>query len=66
MSERSADQGRFLGCLLGMAIGDAMGMPVAGWSREQIAARFGRIEHYHRRVFDDGAEIKVEQRSAED
>ncbi len=59
MSERSADQGRFLGSLLGMAIGDAMGMPVAGWSPARIAERFGRIEHYHRRVFDDGAEIKA-------
>lgn len=59
MPERNADQNRFLGALLGMAIGDAMGMPVAGWPPEQIRERYGRIEGYHRRVFDDGAEIKA-------
>jgi ADP-ribosylglycohydrolase len=59
MPEHNADQNRFLGALLGMAIGDAMGMPVAGWSQERIRERFGRIEAYYRRVFDDGAEIKA-------
>lgn len=59
MPERNADQNRFLGALLGMAIGDAMGMPVAGWPSERIRERFGRIETYHRRVFEDGAEIKA-------
>jgi ADP-ribosylglycohydrolase len=59
MPERNADQNRFLGSLLGMAIGDAMGMPVADWSPERIRERYGRIETYHRRVFDDGAEIKA-------
>jgi ADP-ribosylglycohydrolase len=34
-------------------------MPVAGWPRERIAERFGRIEGYHRRVFADGTEIKA-------
>jgi ADP-ribosyl-[dinitrogen reductase] hydrolase len=57
--ERNADQNRFLGALLGMAIGDAMGMPVADWTSERIRERYGRIETYHRRVFDDGAEIKA-------
>jgi ADP-ribosyl-[dinitrogen reductase] hydrolase len=59
MAERNGDQGRFLGALLGMAIGDAMGMPVSDWSAERIRQRFGRIETYHRRVFDDGTEIKA-------
>jgi len=54
----SANEDRFLGCLLGMAIGDALGMPVEGWPRERIAARLGRVDGYGRRVFADGAEIK--------
>lgn len=37
---------RFLGCLLGLGIGDALGMPVQGWTREQIARRYGWIEGY--------------------
>jgi ADP-ribosyl-[dinitrogen reductase] hydrolase len=59
MVERGANQERFLGALLGMAIGDALGMPVAGWSAERIRERLGRIEGYHRRVFPDGGEIKA-------
>ncbi|MGH2532342.1 MAG: ADP-ribosylglycohydrolase family protein [Thermomicrobiales bacterium] len=51
-------QDRFLGALLGMAIGDAMGMPVAGWTATQIRGRLGRVTTYHRRVFPDGVEIK--------
>src|SRR6478609_7067755 len=56
---RNADQNRFLGALLGMAIGDALGMPVAGWNAERIRERVGAIDDYRRRVFDDGAEIKA-------
>lgn len=59
MANSGANQERFLGALLGMAIGDALGMPVAGWSADRIRARFGRIDDYHRRVFSDGAEIKA-------
>jgi ADP-ribosylglycohydrolase len=59
MASKGADQERFLGALLGMAIGDALGMPVAGWSAERIRERFGTIDDYHRRVFPDGAEIKA-------
>jgi ADP-ribosyl-[dinitrogen reductase] hydrolase len=61
MKERAmaggAKQDRFLGALMGMAIGDALGMPVSGWSAEQIAERYGRIESYHARTFADGSEI---------
>lgn len=45
---------RFLGCLLGLAIGDALGMPVEGWSRERIAQRFGWISGYLPRTGDAG------------
>jgi ADP-ribosylglycohydrolase len=31
------DEAKFVGCLLGGAIGDALGMPFEGWSRAQIA-----------------------------
>ena len=54
-----AKQDRFLGSLIGMAIGDALGMPVAGWSAERIAERFGRIDAFFPRVFNDGGEIKA-------
>lgn len=53
-----ADGEQFLGALLGMAIGDALGMPVSGWSAERIRDRFNVIDNYHQRIFDDGAEIK--------
>ncbi len=56
---QNADQNRFLGALLGMAIGDALGMPVAGWSADRIRKQIGSVDDYHLRVFDDGAEIKA-------
>ena len=56
---RGAEQDRFLGALLGLAIGDALGMPVAGWSAEQIQRQHGRITAYHGRAFPDGTEIKA-------
>ncbi len=37
---------RFLGCLLGMGIGDALGMPVEGWSHQRIEDTYGWIDHY--------------------
>ncbi len=42
-----ATENQFLGALLGMAIGDALGAPVSGMIREEIAARFGAIDRYH-------------------
>ncbi|HEY7029866.1 MAG TPA: ADP-ribosylglycohydrolase family protein [Thermomicrobiales bacterium] len=59
MANKGADQERFLGALLGMAIGDALGMPVAGWSAARIQERFGTIDGYHQRIFPEGAEIKA-------
>lgn len=37
---------RFLGCLLGQAIGDALGMPVEGWTASRIRDVFGWLDHY--------------------
>ncbi|MGQ9630673.1 MAG: ADP-ribosylglycohydrolase family protein [bacterium] len=34
---------RFVGCLVGLALGDAMGMPVEGFSAREIDRRFGKI-----------------------
>ena len=48
---------RFLGAVLGLAIGDALGMPVAGLSRREIADRFGRVETFLSRCLPDGTEI---------
>ncbi|GBD15202.1 ADP-ribosyl-[dinitrogen reductase] glycohydrolase [bacterium HR26] len=47
-------QGRFLGCLLGLAIGDALGMPVEGWSPERIREQYGWIDRYLPRLGPDG------------
>lgn len=38
---------RYIGCLLGMGIGDALAMPARGLTLEEIQARYGRIEDYH-------------------
>ncbi len=35
---------RFKGCLLGVAVGDALGMPVEGYSAEEIESKFGRVK----------------------
>jgi ADP-ribosyl-[dinitrogen reductase] hydrolase len=40
----SGDQ--FLGCLLGSAIGDALGMPVEGWPASLIRERHGWVDRY--------------------
>jgi ADP-ribosylglycohydrolase len=47
---------QFLGALLGLTIGDALGMPVRGLSRAEIAARHGRVTDYLPGV-RDGEEI---------
>jgi ADP-ribosylglycohydrolase len=42
-------ENRFLGSLLGLAIGDALGMPIADLSREEARARYGEIRDYQPR-----------------
>ncbi|NYT08649.1 MAG: hypothetical protein GKC09_01730, partial [Methanosarcinales archaeon] len=32
---------RFRGCLLGGAVGDALGMPTEGYTAQEIMSRFG-------------------------
>ena len=54
-----ANQDRFLGAILGMAIGDAVGMPLAGMTAGEIEHGFGAALAYRPRVFDDGIEIKA-------
>jgi ADP-ribosyl-[dinitrogen reductase] hydrolase len=59
MSTREgAGQDRFLGALLGMAIGDALGMPVVGLTAEEIRAKYGSIKNYYGRTLEDDIEIK--------
>jgi poly(ADP-ribose) glycohydrolase ARH3 len=55
---RGANEDTFLGALLGIAIGDALGMPVEGWPAARIAERFGRLDGYRMRVLPDGTEIE--------
>jgi len=38
---------RLSGCLLGTALGDALGLPCEGMSAPAIARRFGRVERFH-------------------
>jgi ADP-ribosyl-[dinitrogen reductase] hydrolase len=49
---------RYIGCLLGMGIGDALAMPSRGMSREQITRTFGRLDTYQPLIGDSG-EIRV-------
>ncbi|UCH33027.1 MAG: ADP-ribosylglycohydrolase family protein [Armatimonadota bacterium] len=49
MSNRTPDKpdaGRLVGCLVGLAIGDALGMPAEGLTRHEIHARWGRIADF--------------------
>ena len=52
-----ATENQFLGALLGMAIGDALGAPVSGLRRGEIAARYGTIDRYHGRTGPELEEI---------
>jgi ADP-ribosyl-[dinitrogen reductase] hydrolase len=52
-----ATENQFLGALLGMAIGDALGAPVSGMTREEIAAQFGAIDRFHGNAQPDAEEI---------
>ena len=52
-----ANQDRFLGAILGMAIGDAFGMPVAGWSATTISDWYGEVTNYLPRTFSDGDDV---------
>jgi ADP-ribosylglycohydrolase len=38
---------KVVGMFLGVAIGDALGMPAEGHSAQDIAGRFGRLDRYH-------------------
>lgn len=48
MDERrtASVEDRFVGCLLGVAIGDAMGMPVEGWPGEAIRMHYGVLSDF--------------------
>jgi len=58
MSDASRKPGisRFEGCLVGLAVGDALGMPAQGLTRHEIRARWGRISG-----FLDGANLRAGQ-----
>lgn len=60
-----ATQERTLGSVLGLGIGDALGMPVRGWTADQIAETYGTIDGYHPRVFADDTELKAGEFSDE-
>lgn len=37
---------RIIGSVVGLAVGDALGAPVEGWSAERISTRFGTLQEY--------------------
>jgi len=44
----NADPSKFEGCLLGLAIGDALGMPFEGWRPPWILSKLGRkVDDFH-------------------
>lgn len=65
----NVNEGQFLGGLLGLAIGDALGLPLVGMTAEEIAAQHGRVTHYllHSRDDEDApasAEVSDETETA--
>jgi ADP-ribosyl-[dinitrogen reductase] hydrolase len=52
-----ATENQFLGALLGMAIGDALGAPVSGMNRSEIAAQFGTIDRFLGRAEPGSEEV---------
>ena len=45
---------RFIGSLLGMGIGDALGMPTRGLTRDEIKSMFSRVDTYQPLLAEDG------------
>jgi ADP-ribosyl-[dinitrogen reductase] hydrolase len=45
---------RFVGCLLGLACGDALGAPVEDWNRETIRSSLGFIRDYQTTILGRG------------
>ncbi len=52
-------QDRVIGCLLGMAIGDALGMPFTGLTANEIDGLGLVGSEYRSRMFEDGTELKA-------
>ena len=52
-----ATENQFLGALLGMAIGDALGAPASGMDRAAIAGHFGAIDRYYGQAGTESEEI---------
>jgi ADP-ribosylglycohydrolase len=52
-------QEQVIGSMLGMAIGDALGMPFRGRTADEIQQSYGRVESFQSLVFPDGAELKA-------
>lgn len=49
---------RYLGALLGMAIGDALGIATNGLTRQQVVERFGQVDGFLPLLRDDGETLE--------
>jgi ADP-ribosylglycohydrolase len=56
MTPNKPDAGRFEGCLVGLAIGDALGAQTTGLTRHEIRARWGRVSD-----FQDSSDVRRAQ-----
>ena len=60
-----ATQERTLGSILGMGIGDALGMPLTGMTAKQIHSQYGQIDRYHAGQLAKGIELEAGEFSDE-
>jgi ADP-ribosylglycohydrolase len=54
MSKEPSLQDRFIGTILGVAVGDALGAPVEGWSRKTIKTVLGTVRGYQLTMMGKG------------
>jgi poly(ADP-ribose) glycohydrolase ARH3 len=49
----------FLGAIMGVAVGDALGRPFEGWNHELLIKRFGLIVNMYQGIYSDDTEMTI-------